>query len=90
MEKRVESKIIVIKYECDVYGNHDCATDALSDTRESLFTDKMDAIHFIGECTSCKHDLQDIHPELFYWENNEEHTLISNKELEEYRINNNF
>ena len=85
-----ETKIITITYECDAYGNHDCLVEAICDTSEQQFTDKMDAIHFIGECTSCKHDLKDIHPDLFFWENNEEQHDIPNKVLEEYRINNNY
>jgi hypothetical protein len=34
--------------------------------------------------------MKDIHPELFYWENPVDTTEHSNKELEEYRINNNY
>ena len=29
----------------------------------------MEAIHFIGECTSCDHNIKDVYPELFWWEN---------------------
>ena len=84
------SKIITITYECDAYGNHDCLVEAICDSKEQQFKDKMDAIHFISECTSCEHDLRDVHPDLFYWENNDEQTVNSNKVLEEYRINNNY
>ena len=50
----------------------------------------MDAIHFIAECTICTHNIKEIHPELFYWENTVDETDHTNKELEEYRINNNY
>ncbi len=85
-----DSSTLSVTYECDVYGNHDCAVEALSEIRVQEFTDKMEAIHFISECTSCTHDLKDVHPDLFYWEDNEEQSIASNKELEEYISNNNY
>ena len=83
-------KIITITYECDVYGNHDCLPEDLHETSTKVFNDPMEAIHFIGECTSCKHNLRDVHPKFFFWENEEEDCTLSNYELEQYRINNNY
>jgi len=81
-------KYITINYQCDDYGNHDCLIEELTDMKSKLFTDPMDAIHFIAECTVCTHNMKDVHPELFYWENPVDKTTVSNKEFEEYRINN--
>ena len=83
-------KDIKIIYGCDTKGNHDCHRDEITSSRIKTFTDKMDAIHFIAECTSCTHNVKDVHPELFYWENPVDTTEHTNKELEEYRINNNY
>ena len=83
-------KLITITYECDTYGNHDCLVENICSTKTKQFTDRMDAIHFIGECTSCKSNIKEVHPELFFWENKEEQTINSNKVLEEFRINNNY
>tara|TARA_R100000544_G_scaffold15434_1_gene7245 strand:- start:28 stop:294 length:267 start_codon:yes stop_codon:yes gene_type:complete len=84
------TKTITIIYECDIYGNHDCITEELCETHTKLFIDKMEAVHFIGECTSCTSNIKEVHPELFFWENKEEQTINSNKVLEEFRINNNY
>ena len=81
---------IKIIYSCDSKGNHDCKKEEITSSRIKTFTDKMDAIHFISECTVCTHNVKDIHPDLFYWENDVEETEYTNKELEEYRINNNY
>lgn len=84
------NKPITIKYECDIYGNHDCLVEDIHETATKEFTDPMEAIHFIGECTSCTHNVRDVHPKFFFWENEEEECVLSNKELEQYRINNNY
>ena len=81
---------IKIIYGCDAEGNHDCKKEDITSSKIKTFTDKMDAIHFIGECTSCTHNIKDIHTELFYWENTDHDQIASNKELEEFRINNNY
>jgi hypothetical protein len=83
-------KEIKIIYGCDVKGNHDCNKQDITSSQIKTFTDKMDAIHFISECTVCTHNMKDVHPELFYWENPVDETEYTNKELEEYRINNNY
>tara|TARA_A100001201_G_scaffold128561_2_gene113615 strand:+ start:1015 stop:1275 length:261 start_codon:yes stop_codon:yes gene_type:complete len=83
-------KEIKIIYSCDSKGNHDCVKEEITSSRIKTFTDKMDAIHFIAECTVCTHNVKDVYPELFYWENPVDETEHSNKELEEYRINNNY
>ena len=77
-------------YGCDPKGNHDCSKDLITSSKIKTFTNKMDAIHFIAECTVCTHNMLDVHPELFYWENTVDKTEYTNKELEEYRINNNY
>ena len=84
------TKKIKIIYSCDSKGNHDCAKEDITSARIKTFTDKMDAIHFIAECTSCTHNVRDVHPELFYCENPVDITEHTNKELEEFRINNNY
>ena len=81
---------IKIIYGCDSKGYHDCKKEDITSSRIATFTDQMDAIHFIAECTICTHNVKEIHPELFYWENPSEETEYSNKELEEYRMNNNY
>ena len=60
---------IKIIYGCDSKGNHDCKKEDVISSKIKTFTDKMDAIHFIAECAQCTHNMKDIHPELFYWEN---------------------
>ena len=81
---------INIIYGCDSKGYHDCKKEDISSSKIATFIDKMDAIHFIAECTICTHNVKDAHPELFYWENPNDETEHSNKELEEYRLNNNY
>ncbi len=81
---------IKIIYGCDIKGDHDCSKEDIVSSAIKTFTDKMEAIHFIGECTSCTHNVRDIHPELFYWENPVDETDHTNKELEEFNINNNY
>ena len=45
----------------------------------------MEALHFIGECTSCSHNIKDIYPELYWWENNIDNDIkCSNEDLEEF------
>ena len=83
-------KEIKIIYGCDFKGDHTCKKEDITSSRIKTFTDKMDAIHFIAECTICTHNIKEIHPELFYWENTVDETDHTNKELEEYRINNNY
>ena len=48
----------------------------------------MDAIHFIGECTECQDNIKEVYPELFYWEIDSMETDTTNKQLEEFLINN--
>ena len=60
------TKKIKIIYSCDSKGNHDCAKEDITSSRIKTFTDKMDAIHFIAECTVCTHNVKDVHPDLFY------------------------
>tara|TARA_R100000742_G_C4278368_1_gene101077 strand:- start:1348 stop:1599 length:252 start_codon:yes stop_codon:yes gene_type:complete len=79
---------IKIIYGCDSKGYHDCKKEDVTSSKIKTFEDKMDAIHFIAECTVCTHNMKDIHPELFYWENPVDTTAVSNKEFEEFRINN--
>jgi hypothetical protein len=79
---------IKIIYGCDSKGYHDCKKEDVTSSKIKTFEDKMDAIHFIAECTVCTHNMKDVHPELFYWENPVDQTTVSNKEFEEYRINN--
>ena len=81
---------IKIIYGCDSKGYHDCKKEDITSSKIATFIDKMDAIHFIAECTICTHNVKDVHPELFYWENPNDETEYSNKELEEYRLNNNY
>ena len=81
---------IKIIYGCDSKGYHDCKKEDISSSKIATFIDKMDAIHFIAECTICTHNVKDVHPELFYWENPNNETDYSNKELEEYRLDNNY
>ena len=81
---------IKIIYGCDSKGYHDCKKEDVTSSKIKTFEDKMDAIHFIAECTVCTHNMKDVHPELFYWENPVDTTEYTNKELEEYRINNNY
>ena len=81
---------IKIIYGCDSKGYHDCKKEDISSSKIATFIDKMDAIHFIAECTICTHNVKDVYPELFYWENPNDETEHSNKELEEYRLNNNY
>ena len=79
---------IKIIYGCDSKGYHDCKKEDITSSKIATFTDKMDAIHFIAECTICTHNMKNVHPELFYWENPDSETQFTNKELEEFRINN--
>jgi hypothetical protein len=79
---------IKIIYGCDSKGYHDCKKEDITSSKIATFTDKMEAIHFIAECTICTHNMKNVHPELFYWENPDSETQLTNKELEEYRINN--
>ena len=81
---------IKIIYGCDSKGYHDCKKEDITSSKIATFINKMDAIHFIAECTICTHNVKDVHPELFYWENPNDETEHSNKELEEYRLNNNY
>ena len=60
---------ILITYKCNKLGEHDCLSTELNSIRVKIFADKMEAIHFIGECTSCDHNIKDVYPELFWWEN---------------------
>ncbi len=83
-------KEIKVIYSCDSKGNHSCKKEEIVSSRIKTFTDQMDAIHFVAECTVCTHNVKDVAPELFYWENDVEETEYTNKELEEYRINNNY
>ena len=73
---------IIVTFECDEVGNHMCKLGDIVGTSSLCFSDQMDAIHFIAECTSCNHNLRDIAPELFTWECDE--TECSNIELETY------
>ena len=79
---------ILITYKCNKLGEHDCLSTELNSIRVKIFADKMEAIHFIGECTSCDHNIKDVYPELFWWENDSKETTNTNKTLETYRINN--
>ena len=91
MENNQQAKQIVIHYECDIDGDHTCNFNDISHTAIKIFSDKMDAIHFIAECTSCQDNLRDVAPELFYWENDSKETTLSNKQLEEFiNFNNNL
>ena len=45
-------RLYVIRYECNMYGDHACDANDLCDVRDVTFTDKVDALHFMGECTS--------------------------------------
>mgnify|MGYP003110473479 FL=1 len=45
-------RLYVIRYECDMYGDHACDENALCDVKDITFTDKIDALHFMSECTS--------------------------------------
>ena len=45
-------RLYVIRYECNMYGDHACNANDLGDVRDVTFTDKVDALHFMGECTS--------------------------------------
>ena len=81
---------IKIIYGCDSKGYHDCKREDITSSQIATFTDKMDAIHFIAECTLCTHNMKEIHPELFYWENPVDTTESTNKELEEFINNTNY
>ena len=78
---------IKIIYGCDSKGYHDCKKEDITSSKIATFIDKMDAIHFIAECTRCTHNVKDVHPELFYWENDSKETTLSNKEFESYLNN---
>ena len=80
---------IKIIYGCDSKGYHDCKKEDITSSKIATFIDKMDAIHFIAECTICTHNMKNVHPELFYWENPDNETEHTNKELEEY-LNHNY
>lgn len=81
-------KEITITYRCDSQGNHTCSDDEMVSIMIRIFTNKMNAIHFIAECTSCNHNIAEIYPELFWWKNDSKETTNTNEELEAYRINN--
>ena len=80
---------IKIIYGCDTKGYHDCKKEDITSSKIKTFTDKMEAIHFIAECTICTHNVKNVFPELFYWENPSNETEHTNKELEEY-LNHNY
>ena len=80
---------IKIIYGCDSKGYHDCKKEDITSSKIKTFTDKMEAIHFIAECTICTHNVKNVFPELFYWENPSSETEHTNKELEEY-LNHNY
>ncbi len=46
------SKLYVIRYQCDLDGNHAAEENYLTCERDMIFTDEVDALHFLGECTS--------------------------------------
>ena len=46
------ARLFVIRFECDRYGDHSCDTEQLCDVQDATFSDKVDALHFMGECTS--------------------------------------
>ena len=85
---------IIIKYECDIAGDHTCSIASLCDIREKVFTDANDAIHFLAECTSViNNNIKEVAPHLFLHDqelDNEAKQLgeITLRELEENRINN--
>ena len=58
--------MIKVKFECDDAGNHDCNITELSRVKVLDFEDSIDALHFIGECTSClSTNIRTEAPELF-------------------------
>ena len=84
---------ITVKYECDLAGDHTCEITSLCDIKEKAFTDAIDALHFISECTSCNSNIKKVAPHLFAHDlelDNEAKELgvITLRELEENRINN--
>ena len=85
---------VIIKYECDITGDHTCSIASLCDIREKVFIDEYDAIHFLAECTSViNNNIKQVAPHLFLHDqelDNEAKQLgeITLRELEENRINN--
>ena len=84
---------IIVKYECDLTGDHTCEITSLCDIKEKAFTDEIDALHFISECTSCNSNIKEVAPHLFAHDlelDNDARKLgeITLRELEEIRINN--
>lgn len=65
------AKLYVIRFECDCYGDHTCDTNNISDVQDATFTDKVDALHFMSECSSNIKNIFIIDTE--YLEENEEH-----------------
>jgi len=84
----MHDKQVVITYKCDVNGDWTAPREQLTNTAVKVFTNKMDAIHFIGECTECQDNIKEVYPELFYWEIDSMETDTTNKQLEEFLINN--
>ena len=56
---------VTVTYQCDSDGDHTVDTNAFEETRELEFDCAIDALHFIGECTSYQSDIKQIAPHLF-------------------------
>ena len=54
----------IVKFECDLLGNHQSPTIELCDIDTIRFVNKIEAIKFIQECTSAITKTTDICPEL--------------------------
>lgn len=88
---KTQSRIeIFVQFEHDYIGDHMCKQEDIIAKSIIAFDDEIDAIHFIAECTSCSHNLKDVAPELFYWENPIDTPEVTNKELEEFINKNNY
>lgn len=54
-----------VKYECDLLGNHISDVTELCDQAEREFSDPLQALNFIGECSASITKPKDLLPELF-------------------------
>ena len=46
------SRLYVVRYLCDECGDHTAEENLLTGERDKIFSDHVDALHFLGECTS--------------------------------------
>ena len=46
------SRRYVVRYLCDECGDHTAEENLLTGERDMVFSDQVDALHFLGECSS--------------------------------------